>query len=134
VVPRLAKRYTIAVDFDGVIHRYDSPWINAHTIPDLPVAGAMNWLSNMIQTFDIVIFSTRCKTWRGRLAVRRWLRDHSGNFYHESMGHVGVEDIRLSFKKPPALIYLDDRAIRFQGIFPTKSEIIYMARPWNKPK
>ena len=127
------QRYTIAVDFDGVIHRYDSPWINAHTIPDPPVEGAMSWLFNMIETFDIVIFSTRCKTWRGRLAVHRWLREHSGNFYHESCGHPGVEDVRLSFKKPPALIYLDDRAIRFQGVFPTKSEI-HMARPWNKSK
>ncbi len=31
------ERYTVAVDFDGVLHAYISPWVNAHTIPDPPV-------------------------------------------------------------------------------------------------
>jgi len=34
--------------------------------------------------------------------------------------------------KPAALIYLDDRAVRFDGEnFPEKSEI-HALRPWNK--
>lgn len=125
------QRYTIAVDFDGVIHAYDSTWINAHTIPDDPVDGAIEWLYEMIQKFDIVIFSTRCKTWRGRRAVRRWLKEHSGNWWFEGFGANGLEDIRLSYEKPPALIYLDDRAVRFSGTFPTASEV-HQLRPWNK--
>lgn len=35
-------------------------------------------------------------------------------------------------KKPPTLVYLDDRAIRFEGTFPTAQDI-HNARPWNKP-
>lgn len=127
------ERYTIAVDFDGVIHRYDSPWVNAHTIPDLPVDGAIRWLWEMLQKFDVVIFSTRCKTWRGRRAVRKWLREHAGNLYYETPGQIGIEDVRLSFNKPRALIYLDDRAVRFKGSFPSAHQV-HNLRPWNKPR
>lgn len=127
------ERYTIAVDFDGVIHRYDSPWVNAHTIPDPPVKGAIPWLWEMVQKFDVVIFSTRCKTWRGRWAVRKWLREHGGYLFHEAPGCRGIEDVKLSFTKPPALIYLDDRAVRFEGIFPDADDI-HALRPWNKPR
>ena len=68
--------YTVCVDFDGVLHSYTTPWINAHTIPDPPVQGAIAWLATMLEKFDVVIFSTRCKTWRGRRAICRsscWL-------------------------------------------------------------
>jgi hypothetical protein len=98
------ERHTIAVDFDGVIHRYDSPW---------------------------VIFSTRCKTWRGRMAMRKWLKKHAGGAWNECMGTIGLEDIRFSYTKIPALVYLDDRAMRFEGKFPTVEEV-HRARPWNK--
>ncbi len=125
------ERYTVAVDFDGVIHRYDSPWVNAHTIPDGPVDGAIEWLFSALIKFDVVIFSTRCKTWRGRRAVRQWLKKHSGGLYYESPGSRGIEDVTLSYEKPPALVYIDDRAWRFSGSFPTAAEI-HAARPWNK--
>lgn len=128
------QRYTVAVDFDGVIHRYDSPWINAHTIPDAPVDGAIEWLWFTMQKLDVVIFSTRCKTWRGRRAVRRWLKRYSdGRWYEYPGGGYGLEDVRLSYEKPPALVYLDDRAMRFEGTFPTVQQI-HAAKPWNKSR
>lgn len=67
-------KYTIAVDFDGVIHSYVSPWKAEHIIPDAPVEGAIDWLVRMLKHFDVVIFTTRGRTWRGRRAVRAWLR------------------------------------------------------------
>ena len=119
------ERYTIAVDFDGVIHSYTSPWVAAHVIPDPPVDGAIEWLMRMADQFDIVIFTTRGKTWRGRRAVLRWL--HKKSFY------LYDAEIKVTAKKPPCLIYLDDRAVRFEGpgTFPTADEI-HRARPWNK--
>jgi hypothetical protein len=125
------ERHTIAVDFDGVIHRYDSPWVAPHIIPDDPVEGAIEWLFRTIQKLDVVIFSTRCKTWRGRMAMRKWLKKHAGGAWNECMGTIGLEDIRFSYTKIPALVYLDDRAMRFEGKFPTVEEV-HRARPWNK--
>ncbi len=130
-------KYTISVDFDGVIHSYTTPWINAHTIPDPPVEGAIAWLIQMVQCFNVVIFSTRCRTWRGRRAMRKWLRGH-GELYWESLitgtHRYGLNSIRFSYTKPPALIYLDDRAVRFTGpgTFPTKDDIHQQYIPWNK--
>lgn len=124
------ERYTVAVDFDGVLHSYTSPWVNAHTIPDPPVPGAIDWLARAVQSFKVVIYSTRCRTWRGRRAVRRWLERHAGALWYDAPGAKGIEDVGLSYEKPPALVYIDDRAWRFEGRFPTKEEI-HAARPWK---
>lgn len=129
--PAESRRYTIAVDFDGVIHRYDSPWVAADVIPDPPVEGAIEWLWNMVQHFDVCITSTRNHQPGGIPAMRRWLRVHGGNLWNESMGARGLEDVQFPLEKPAALIYLDDRAVRFIGRFPTRNEI-HEARPWNK--
>ncbi len=117
------KRYTIAVDFDGVIHSYTTPWVSPEIIPDPPVEGAIKWLLTISAKFDVVIFTTRGQTEQGRCAVAEWLVEHG---YHASISDV-------TFEKPPALIYLDDRGWRFEGpgSFPTADEI-HKARPWNK--
>jgi hypothetical protein len=116
----MGKRYTIAVDFDGVLHSYTSPWVDHHVIPDPPIPGAIEWLERISADFDVVIFTTRGKTEAGRVAVARWISEH---------GYTG-HDFTVTAEKPPALIYLDDRAVRFEGIYPTPDEI-HRARPWK---
>lgn len=116
------RSYSIAVDFDGVIHSYTSPWVDPQTIPDPPVPGAIDWLNEMNQRFRVIIFTTRGKTAEGRDAVEDFLRDH---------GYAGT--VEVTAEKPPALIYLDDRAVRFDGEhFPTADEIHRAYIPWNK--
>lgn len=149
------QRYTVAVDFDGVLHSYTSPWKNARTIPDPPVEGAIAWLAEISEKFDVAIFTTRNHHWFGRWAVKAWLRrhlwDHFWPWVNENVRdvwtHMDIDDhadilarevlARCSFPshKPAALIYLDDRAVRFEGpgTFPT-AEQIHALRPWNKPK
>lgn len=116
------ERYTVAVDFDGVIHSYTSPWVAPDIIPDPPVEGAIAWLMEIAKEFHVVIHSTRCATMEGTKAVLHYLADH---------GFVGT--ISGSCEKPPALVYVDDRAWRFEGpgTFPTAQQI-HRARPWNK--
>lgn len=123
-------RYTVAVDFDGVLHSYVSPWVNAHTIPDPPCKGAISWLCYISGRMEVIIFTTRGKTWRGRRAVRRWLWEHG---YSEPGAECwGDLQIRVTDKKPPALVYIDDRAYRFLGEnWPTVDEV-HRLRPWNK--
>lgn len=126
------ERYTVAVDFDGVIHEYTSPWIDAATIPDDPVPGAIHWLFRTIQHFDVAITSTRNCQRGGVRAMRLWLKKHADALWNESPGCRGLEEISFPKKKPTALIYLDDRAVRFDGEnFPEKEEI-HRLRPWNK--
>lgn len=133
----MSKRYTICVDFDGVIHGYHMSWIAPHIIPDGPVPGAIKWLWDTLADFDIVIQSSRARTWRGRWAIRRWLKRHSlsNGYWYEQCGYShGLEDIKITNKKPAALVYLDDRGMRFDGSnFPTAQQI-HQHRPWNKQK
>lgn len=116
------KKYTVAVDFDGVIHRYDSPWVSHEHIPDPPVAGAIEWLNRIAEDFDVVIFTTRGATPEGRVAVREWLDNNGFKEYRE-----------VTAQKVAALIYLDDRAMRFDGSNFPDAQAIHGARPWNKP-
>lgn len=137
------KRRTVCVDFDGVLHAYTTPWIDAHTIPDLPVPGAIEWLQRTISHFDIVIFSTRAKSKRGRDAMHDWIKGNAWEAYYAREGDsitldeagrvLNMNKIRFSYEKLPALIYIDDRAYRFDGTnWPSRNDI-YSARPWNKP-
>lgn len=72
-------------------------------------------------------FDAKVRRRRGFLirAVLRWL--------HEQSFYLHDAEIKVTAKKPPCLIYLDDRAVRFEGpgTFPTKAQI-HAARPWNK--
>ena len=118
------ERYTVAVDFDGVIHSYTSPWVSAEHIPDPPVPGAIEWLDELSRSLAVVIFTTRGKTKEGQRAVRHWL--------HENGLSWGM-NAAVTAEKPAALAYVDDRAWRFDGVnFPSAHEI-HAARPWNKP-
>jgi hypothetical protein len=115
-----ADRYTIAVDFDGVIHSYTTPWISGAHIPDEPVPGAIDWLRRMSRHFNIVIHTTRASTVEGEHAVYQWL------------ARYGISPDNVTDQKVPALIYIDDRGYRFEGDnFPTRHAMM-MARPWNK--
>lgn len=117
------RNYSIAVDFDGVIHSYTSPWVDATVIPDPPVPRAIEWLNEIGKRFRVIIFTTRGKSPAGREAVRAWL--HAYGF------ECSREDVTA--EKPPALIYLDDRAVRFDGEnFPTADQIHREFVPWNK--
>jgi hypothetical protein len=120
----MERKYSIAVDFDGVIHSYTSPWVAPDVIPDPPVDGAIAWLAEMLGKFKVYIFSTRCHDQDAEVAMRAYLIKHG-------LSVSAAYEIEFSSSKPPCLVYIDDRAWRFEGTFPTAHEI-HAARPWNK--
>ena len=121
----------ICLDFDGVVHSYQSPWVNAWTIPDGPVDGAIAWIYSALNSGgEVSILSARSRSWRGRRAMRRWLREHAGMIWHEAMAR-GLDDVKFPKFKPPSHVYIDDRAHRFNGKFPYLSDI-EKEIPWNK--
>lgn len=123
---------TICVDFDGVLHSYTSPWVNPWTIPDPPVDGAISFIFKLLcANYNVVICSCRANSWRGRMAIRAWLREHSGNLWCDTMA-PGFCDIRVTAKKPQAVVYVDDRALRFKGVWPTVQTLKDL-QPWNRP-
>lgn len=117
------KKYTVAVDFDGVLHSYTSPWVDASVIPDPPVNGAAEWLNAIREDFEVFVFTTRASCIEGIEAVR---------WYLEQAGVRDAANLVVTSEKLPALVYIDDRALRFDGTnFPTAQQV-HQLKPWNK--
>lgn len=103
------RRRTIAVDFDGVIHRYGKGWQDG-SIYDEPIDGAREALARIHRRYQVVIFTTRVNPSmpghdRQREAMDAWLsrRGFVRGEHYDEITHV----------KPPALAYIDDRALHF---------------------
>lgn len=118
----------IAIDFDGVLHRYSRGW-NGGIIYDEPVKGtreALEWLKD--QGYIIYIYTGRTNSefrHQGEddqaKAIERWL-----NKYNIPYDKVWLDG------KPAAHIYLDDRAIRFNGDWKEILGSIENSEPWWK--
>ena len=152
------RKPIISVDFDGVLHSYTSGWEGPRNIPDPPVDGALEWLADIVNHFDVQIFSSRSRYLFARRAMKRWLTRNylalapsyskTPSWLREIIARNTFEDPwwvdaewtvrkqivgRIGFPlfKPPALLTLDDRAMLFDGLFPTP-DVIRAFRPWNK--
>lgn len=125
------RKPILCLDFDGVVHSYTSRWQGADVIPDPPVDGAIAFMLDALNHFDVVIFSSRSNQNGGIAAMREWLRGHAHAAWFETPDGPGLEDVRFVTEKPPALVTLDDRAITFTGSWPA-IETLKGFRPWNK--
>ena len=111
---------TIAMDFDGVIHSYTSGWQGADKCPDPLVEGIDEVIKDLRKDYKVVIVSSRAETVEGRLAIRDYLKK-----YNIEVDGIGCE-------KPPAIVYIDDRAICFNGDTTNLAEQVRNFKPWTK--
>lgn len=139
----MARKLILCLDFDGVIHQYSSPWVDAAFIPDPPVEGALEFIILADDHFQICIFSARSHQEGGLQAMKNWLEGwltikHGKSFGEDGKsfgGNTYVNDIfhriRWPMEKPPAHVTIDDRALLFTGVFPSIEELKKF-KPWNK--
>ena len=114
---------TVVFDFDGVIHSYTSGWKGETNIPDPPVPGIQEALKEIHDAgYEVIVVSTRCKTVLGRMAIENWL----------DMYGMTQEVDKVCKEKPPAIAYIDDRAICFDGHPETLLKKIQNFQPWYK--
>lgn len=111
----------VAVDFDGVLHRYSYGWRDG-SIYDKPVEGAAAAMRRLIDAgFDVAIYSTRAYTrvmdgvtWPGQAQeMAEWLNLHG----------IPYSRIWLEPGKPPYTILIDDRCVRFRSWRETLSHL-----------
>jgi hypothetical protein len=114
-------RHTICVDFDGVLNAYTG-WRGPDTFEGA-IPGAIEWLKAMLPAYKVVILTTRGSYPDSPIWVRRWLID-------QGLSVEEAASVRVTCEKPPALIYLDDRGVRFTGSnYPSVTDIRGL-RPW----
>jgi hypothetical protein len=128
------RKPILCLDFDGVIHSYDSGWKGANIIPDPPVDGALQFISDAVKHFDVQIFSSRTHQNDGVAAMKNWLIKHWAEAFHvhEEFATYFVRDnIKFPSVKPPAMVTINDRALTFTGEWPSL-ETLQNFTPWNK--
>ena len=119
---RPSGRTAIGVDFDGVLHQYNTPMgLNEQDrVYDPPVEGALEWVEEVLEHFDIIVYTCRHVSSGGLDAVRYWLEEW------------GFPDLPVTGVKPVARVYVDDRGYHFNGKnFPS---VAYLKNfvPWNR--
>lgn len=115
-------KQTIVMDFDGVIHSYVSGWKGLDVIPDPPVEGIKDCIKLLREKYRVVVVSSRTSNLTGRYAVEKYLDEND----------IRVDDVCC--EKPPALAYIDDRAICFDGDVEALIGKIDGFRPWMKKR
>ena len=118
----MAFKKTVVFDFDGVIHSYSSGWKGADCIPDPPVLGIEKALAKLHQEYEIAIVSSRCSTQAGVDAINHWLYKNGLAQYVD----------KVCKEKPPAIVYIDDRAICFDGNAASLVEKVRSFKPWTE--
>jgi hypothetical protein len=135
-VPREGQTYTIAVDFDGVIHDYHKGWHDG-TIYGSMMPGAEAALCKLMEKYSVFIFTAREPE-----AVMPWLEMHGFDVTIDErcgtcLGSGDIEALdglckdcrgtgQLMFwnlrgqllvtnRKLAAAAYIDDRGIRFES-------------------
>ena len=117
------NKKTVAIDFDGVIHKYLTP-IGAdeqRQVHDPPVYQAKEFVEQCLENnFNVVFFTARHVSEGGLDAVRDWLAEW------------GFPKLPVTGRKPIAVLYIDDRGFQFTGANWPTMEYLTNFQPWNR--
>lgn len=119
----MSKRKTVCIDFDGVVHSYESGWQGADVIPDPPIEGAIEAIEAYRSAgWHVAIHSSRTHQPGGIDAMEAWFAEHAPSL---------VGEVEFPTHKPPAQIYIDDRGHCFDGTWPSPRDLDEFV-PWHK--
>lgn len=110
----MKNKQTIVVDFDGVLNEY-----SGYDEKELytPRRGVKDFLETLAYEYAVVIYTAR-----NTKQVVEWLIKYNLDVYVEN----------VTSTKPPALAYIDDRAIRFNGSYTEVINKISQKPYWQK--
>mgnify|MGYP003131247335 CR=1 FL=1 len=102
------KEKTIAIDFDGVIHRYSKGFQGLDNAYDPPMPGALESIKELKKHgYRLIIVSSRPVP-----PILEWLDKYEMSEYFDEVTNI----------KQPARYYIDDHAIRFEKDISTNWE------------
>ena len=106
---------TIAIDLDGVLDEYTGKY-DENKIPDIR-NGAKEFIIKLSNNYKLVLFTTRDSN-----LAKEWLIKNEINQYFSEITNA----------KPLAHIYLDDRALKFNGDYDKTLEEIKSYKVYYK--
>ena len=131
------RKKTLCIDFDGVIHSYTSGWQGVDVIPDPVVPNAIASIYMYTAEYNVAIFSSRSGQPGGIEAMKAYIDKADREYLISNDLHFGNDRIKLTQRlefpetKPPAVVYIDDRAYRFLGTYPLVRELKELEETWN---
>ncbi len=121
----------LSLDFDGVIHRYDSGWLGINIILDPPVDGAMKFISEASLIFEVHVFSSRSREPSGIEAMKHFILFYLKEYFRSrAKAREVFEKLKFPTTKPPAFLTIDDRCLQFTGEFMHPKTLLDF-KPWN---
>lgn len=121
------EQKTVAIDFDAVVSEYYG-W-QGKGVFGVPVKGAKESLDWLRQAgYRVIIFTSRVETW----LIEEYMKKHE--IPYDFINH-NPDNIRLHLSpvKVRADVYVDDRALRFEGDWEqTLLEVVRFIPWWKK--
>lgn len=110
---------TICIDFDGVIHSYGEGWRGGE-IYGTVVEGFFEWAQAAQEHFELVVYSSRSKDDKLRIAMADWLHEQQSKFLAGSLvkgqdAKFKTTTFKIAHEKPTAFLTIDARALTFNG-------------------
>lgn len=122
----MTRKPILCLDFDGVIHDYKEGWKDGEIYGDV-TPGFFEWAERACNHFRLVVYSSRSNTPEGIEAMKAWLLRQL-----EESGEQWFVAFEFSKEKPPAMITIDDRAVRFDGSWADMDPArLLQFKPWN---
>jgi hypothetical protein len=106
---------TVALDFDGVIHAYSKGWGDG-SIYDEPVSGALEGIRRLQEHYAVYVHTSR-----DALAVANWLARCGvtccvvDEVWEKPQFWNRQDAVLVTNRKLPAVVYVDDRALKFEN-------------------
>lgn len=106
---KIDESNNLCIDFDGVIHSNELGY-NDGTIYGTPIVGTREAIIKLSKTYNIIIFTSKALPDRplvnGKTGIEliwEWLAKYDLDTYISE----------ITYEKPRAIAYIDDKAIRF---------------------
>ena len=110
-------KYTIVFDFDGVINPYRAGYNGGYLVED-PTPGIKEVIEALRKNYKVVVVSSRARDIVGFNGIVKYLKEHN----------ISVDGV--TSEKVPALVYIDDRGLKFEGTSDGLLGKIYKFTTW----
>lgn len=103
----------VMIDFDGTIHKYSEGWKDG-TVYDEPIPGAKQFIDQLKNNdFEVVVFTSRLSV----SSLGQDVANEQKEMIEDWLDEYDIVVDGVTAEKLPAVAYVDDRAVEFDGVW-----------------